>query len=194
MPLIKSSFPQAISSFVWSLWSTTKTIWFTPIQQESCPVEATETILRHGLKWCGVWWFETTLDVHWRKNEANSRVYLRMLERNVLPNYGNSYIFIRKGTLARTTILTQNWRKYFREFFDKLIWPLSSLDVNPMDITGSYCIVILLVSHFQVCQTWTKLLWRYRTSFSEEVVKPFSWIEIKYCGESKRWPFWIVTI
>lgn len=88
MRLTKSSFSQTIRSSVWSLWSTTKTIWFTPVQQETFPVQAIEKILWHGLEYCGVWWFETTLGVRWRENEMNSRVYLRMLEWNVLPHLG----------------------------------------------------------------------------------------------------------
>lgn len=71
--------------------------------------------------------------------KISGTVYLDMLEKNMLPwlkkCYGNkSYIFQQDGAPAHTSNKVQQWcKENLSGFWDKLIWPPSSPDLNVMD-------------------------------------------------------------
>lgn len=71
--------------------------------------------------------------------KVNQVTYLEMLDKQVLPWLKNEYgdevfTFMQDGAPAHTAKKVQDWcRKNFPDFWDKLMWPPSSPDLNVMD-------------------------------------------------------------
>ncbi|XP_029655639.1 uncharacterized protein LOC115229425 [Octopus sinensis] len=67
----------------------------------------------------------------------NNEVYVEMLDEKVLPwvteTFDDRYTFIQDGSPANTFNLTQRCKGHFSGFWDKMMWPLSSANINPMD-------------------------------------------------------------
>ena len=74
--------------------------------------------------------------------KVNTDVYLEMLETMVKPwvesqDWGeNGFCFQQDGAPSHTSNRTQEWcKENFDFFWDKLWWPPSSPDLNPMDFS-----------------------------------------------------------